>query len=332
MMSKEYGGYLPFEFGKKTGEFFGNILEDDIVRLNCGRCAFWYSLKEIMPSKVYVPYLNCAYSTDPIEDLGIDYEYYYLNNDLLPSGVEPGKGDAIVWINYYGNATEEQLNAIKALAEETNVIIDNCHAFFTPPIKNAYNCYSARKFFGVCDGAYLIKHSIRKMELEEGNSSDYIGFILNCIEKGTNACYQQNLENEKRLENSYTRMSKITRNMLERIDYSKIQTKRNDNIKVLDDALDGFNQFRVNMDSKTHMYYPFLYFSDSLRQSLVNRKIYTPTWWRHVPDYFDTDQNNIEIELSRYMIMLPIDQRYDAQDMKDIARIVIEEINNANRY
>lgn len=74
ILMKEYGGYLQLELPMKS-EYFAYIPEKDIVRLDCGRSTFWYAFNIIKPKKVYVPYFNCINSTDPIEALGIEYEF-----------------------------------------------------------------------------------------------------------------------------------------------------------------------------------------------------------------------------------------------------------------
>ena len=89
------------------------------------------------------------------------------------------------WTNYYGNATESKIK--KIFKKYKNLIIDNCHAFFSKPIKNAYNCYSTRKFFGVPDGAYLIKNGINfKGNIERDISYNNCDQLIKQLDKGVN--------------------------------------------------------------------------------------------------------------------------------------------------
>ena len=322
-MEKEYGGYLPLELPIQKKEYFDSVPERDIVRLYCGRSTFWYALKLIQPKKLYVPYLNCKNSTDPADMLGIPYEYYRLADDLTPDRIYPKEDEAVLWINYYGNATEQQIQKVVKLYSDTNLIVDNCHAFFSKPIDGIYNCYSARKFFGVCDGAYLIKNNIKRLDLLEGQSSTHAQFLMEVLEKGTNEVYPQSLINEERLGKDICSMSKLTQRILETIDYGRIKEIRKKNMLRLHKNLGKYNEFAVNIDSDTHMYYPLLISKAQLRQRIINRHIYTPTWWRHVPKYFS--QETLETKLSKYMLMIPIDQRYEETDMDDISAIIIKE-------
>lgn len=326
MSVKEWGGYLPIELPHKK-EFFSDVCEDDIVRLDCGRSAFWYALNDCRPSKLYVPYLNCINSTDPADSLGIPYEFYRLSDDLLPIDIDPEPDEAVLWVNYYGNSNNLK---VKKLVDRynTNIILDNCHAFFTKVFPQVYNCYSTRKFFGVCDGAYIIKKGITKIDLPTSASAEDILFLLKTVEKGTNACYQDNLKNENRLGKQPHFMSPLTRRILSSIDYSDVHRIRKNNINRLHKRLSVFNQFDVDLSSETQMYYPLLTDKFELRERLITQNIYIPTWWRHVPDLMKNEENAIEVKLSKYMLMLPIDQRYTTSDMDDLADVVITEYNN----
>lgn len=314
---KEYGGFLPLELPRKQ-EFFSEIDESNKLRLNCGRSTFYCAVKDSGVKKVYMPYLNCINSVDPIIAAGAEVEYYYLNEDLTPKDIVPQDGEAVMWINYYGNAFEEQIEKVSIRYE--TLFVDNCHAFFSKPLKNAYNCYSTRKFFGVADGAYLIKENVAKIALEESRSAQDTLFILKTVEEGTNAVYSENLYNEQRVASDVLKMSPLTQRILQSIDYEDIKKKRYENFRQLHRNLEEINEFNVNVGSGTHMYYPLLVFQDSLREKLVKNKIYTPTWWKHVPE--QSNYGKVETALSKYMLMIPMDQRYDTSDMDDISEII----------
>ena len=321
---KEYGGYLSFELPKKR-EYFHNISGGKIAKLNSGRTAFWYAAKNIRPSKVYVPYLNCPNSVDPFIKQGIECVFYRLDQDLMPLGVEPKKNEAILWVNYYGNFSDQQIASVSERYQNTNLIIDNCHAFFAKPLSGCYNCYSTRKFFGVPDGAYLIADDLEKINLSTSVSYDQASFMLEAIDFGTNAAYPNHLKNEDRLAAADEElMSKLTRRILESVDYDSIKRIRRKNLLKLHAFFESSNEFPVNLHSETHMFYPLLVHKDGLRERLIARRVFMPTLWRHVPDYFSKDV--LETELTKYMLLLPIDQRYGEEDMNEIADIVSCEI------
>lgn len=319
---KEYGGFIQLELPKKK-EYFNWVNENDILRLNCGRSTFYCAAKDAGVRKVYMPYLNCIDSPNPISSLGLEVEFYYLEDDLTPKDISPNEKEAVLWVNYYGNASEKVKR--KVIDKYTTLIIDNCHAFFSPPVKGVYNCYSTRKFFGVADGAYLIKDNLAKMELPESLSAENTLFLLKAIELGTNAVYSENLKNETRVAESVSKMSPLTKRILASIDYESIRKIRYRNLLMLHQKLNSINEFEVNLECETQMYYPLLISQDSLRTRLIANKIYTPTWWRHVPE--QCHYAPIETRLSKYMLLLPIDQRYDESDMSDIASIILKNLD-----
>ncbi len=61
------------------------------------------------------------------------------------------------------------------------------------------------------------------------------------------------------------------------------------------------------------MVYPMLIEHEDLRAYLVSKKIYVPHWWKDVLSRVES--NSFEHYLSTYLLALPIDQRYDLEDM-----------------
>ena len=119
-------------------------------------------------------------------------------------------------------------------------------------------------------------------------------------------------------------MSPFTKRVLQSINYTKIKSKRRENFLKMHQLLLNYNQFPVNINSQTHMYYPFMYKQENLRYKLIEKKLYNPFWWKHVLDLVPDDC--IEYYLSKYTIMLPIDQRYSLDDISMISQIVLSSI------
>tara|TARA_A100001015_G_scaffold300918_1_gene387030 strand:+ start:3077 stop:4069 length:993 start_codon:yes stop_codon:yes gene_type:complete len=319
MVKREYGGYLPLELQTFKDEYYTTNSDFNVVPLNSGRATFFFAAKEEKIKKIFLPYFTCAETGDPFKKLNVDIEYYLLDDDLLPKNVATSKGDFVFWTNYYGNAHSSQIKEISSNFE--NLIIDNCHAFFSLPVKGAFNCYSTRKFFGVSDGAYLIKDNFTLSQKFENDFSYQNSIhLVKQHDAGVNAGYQQSLRNEERLSNNYMGMSKFTKKILKSINYKEVHGKRLRNFLVLHDALHSINEFRINLESETHMYYPFLIEQEDLRYKLIEKKLYNPFWWKHVIELVPS--SSIEYRLSKYTVMLPIDQRYTENDMSQIGEIV----------
>ena len=137
MNYEEYGGYLPLELPRKKKEYFYKKNELDVLRVNSGRSAFFYSVKFQKIKTIYLPYFNCIETKDPFEANRVKIKYYNLDENLLPKDIFLKKNEFLLWTNYYGNASEDEIKYITS--NFNNIIIDNCNAFFSKPIKKAYN-------------------------------------------------------------------------------------------------------------------------------------------------------------------------------------------------
>ena len=144
------------------------------------------------------------------------------------------------------------------------------------------------------------------------------------LDQSTNAGYRHSIENEARLGKKFLRMSRFSGKLLGSINYESVQSVRTANFRVLHQLLESRNEFDINLSSETHMYYPFLHADPELRNRLVQRQVYNPHWWAHVPE--SVPVSSIEAFLSSKMVMLPIDQRYSREDMEQLASIVLEEM------
>ena len=321
---EEFGGYLPLELPPSTGELYSDSPGFRVQRLNSGRATFYFAALNARPSKVFLPYFTCADTAEPFKKLGIAVDYYLLDDNLLPKDVEPKRGELVLWTNYYGNASKQSIQeAVKRY--ENQIIVDNCHAFFSEPVKGALTSYSTRKFIGVSDGAYLVGNNVElPNDLAYDESHSRLHHLTLQIELGVNAGYPDSLLNEISVGSSYLRMSRFTRAVLSTIDYSRIQRTRRENFLRLHERLAKNNSFELNLASKTHMYYPFMFPDRDLRRRLVDKKVFSPQWWSHVPSLVPSD--SIEERLSSEMVMLPIDQRYRVEDMEKLAEIVTTEL------
>src|SRR5690606_8875362 len=97
---------------------------------------------------------TCDVLLEPIQKLGIEYEHYHIDSVLEPlfDYSRVTEQSAFLYTNYFGLKDA----FIESLASSAgNLIVDNAQSFFSRPIPGIDTLYSARKFFGVSDGAYL---------------------------------------------------------------------------------------------------------------------------------------------------------------------------------
>lgn len=322
-MQKEYGGYLPLELNEGK-DFFSNELQTR--KYNSGRAAIYMALEDLSVKRCWVPNYLCEYVKIFIASMGVEVLLYNISEKFEPLNINYQRGDAVLYTNYFGLISDKYIEYLTEQYEY--VILDNTQAFFRDPLlkKGVYNVYSCRKFFGVNDGAYLISKAFLQNErcLCKSHSEDSFSFLAEAFEKGTNAAYEHSLENEKRIDAEGVRkMSNLTDAIMKTINYDDIEKKRKENFDVLNSHLVGINELSWLIENRqsASMVYPFLVRNDGLRSFLIENKIYVPQWWKYV---LNMDiSNDFECLLSKYLIALPIDQRYTAQDMEHISSIVL---------
>jgi hypothetical protein len=312
---KEYGGFLALELSK--GNEYYNAYESNLLRLNSGRAALYCALSQNKPKKIYMPYYMCKSVYAIPEQLNIPVEYYYINEQLMPYNIQPKENEALYWANYFGIAPKSTINQINKLYKF--LFIDNAHAFFSPPINNAYNIYSCRKFFGVPDGAYLIGNHVKYQELAKNISYNRSAFLFKCLDLGTNAAYEDYKENEEYLNTNMYAMSNSTKRILESVNYQDIIKIRNENFKTLHEQLGKLNTLIISDVPNAPVCYPLLIETD-IRSYLVEQSVYVSTWWKHISETAPT--NTYDYILAKYLVPLPIDQRYDKSDMLYISDLI----------
>ena len=311
------GGYFSLELPQHE-EYHKNA-----IRLNTGRNCLEYILRCRNYNKVYIPYYTCDVVLEPFHKLDLAYEFYHVNIHLeISKEIRLKEGEALLYTNYYGL----KQRYVEHLAElyGQQLIVDNTQAFYTKPISNIDTFYTCRKFFGVPDGAYLYSDKQLEIELEQDESYKRCAFLLKRIDLNPEAGYGDFRE----ISNSFVgqpikTMSKLTQRMMQGIDYKTIAEKRRANYKMLHEALGGKNNLNLRLgDDTVPMVYPFLSSDESLREKLIENKVFVARYWPNVIDW--TDKNDIEYKLAIYVQHLPIDQRYGEIGMERIIKCINE--------
>ncbi len=313
---KSLGGYFELELHE------GKEYHEKAIALNTGRNAFEYALKAKKYKKVYLPYYTCDVMLQPVKRQGVEYVFYHIDDDFLPVLDKIENDAAIVYNNYFG-LNETGIRTVSGKFQ--NVIIDNSQAFYSKPLPGVDTFYSPRKFFGVPDGGYLYTTGIMTdVRLETDISAERTGQLLARIDSGAEAGYSIFKENEESLSDMEMKnMSLLTRRLLQGIDYDRCAEKRRYNFKVLDSKLKMRNRIHLQFtDGCIPMVYPFLSDKKGLRDHLISKRIYVATYWENVSKF--TDESSVEHRLVSNLVPLPLDQRYDINDMIQI----IKEVEN----
>lgn len=289
----------------------------DAIRLNTGRNCLEYILRARGYRKVYIPYYTCDVVLEPFKKLGIPYEYYHVNIRLeLRDEIVLKAGEALLYTNYY--CLKQRYTEQLAQKYGDCLIVDNTQAFYANPIEGIDTFYTCRKFFGVPDGAYLYTDKLLDVELEQDQSYERMLSLTKRIDLSPEAGYQDFRDTSKALVGQpIKRMSKLTQRMMQGIDYDTIAQRRRSNYLILQNSLVKGNDLKLPLeDDAVPMVYPYFTQDEGLREKLIGNKVFVARYWPNVLEW--TNKDDIEYKLAFQTQHLPIDQRYDEEEMKYI--------------
>ena len=312
---KEIGGYLELD------QLIHNEYHPNAIALNTARNALVYLVKTKHVSKIYIPYYLCDSVSNVCERENIPYDFYHVCEDFTPRFDRTlESGEYLYVVNFFGQLDSEIISNLKT--QYGRIILDNVQAFFAQPIEGIDIIYSCRKFFGVPDGAYLYSNA-DFMDLPTDISMNRMRHILGRFEGQSASDYFADFrENDALFDDlPLMYMSKLTHNLLGAIDYGSVISRRNDNWKLLHAALGDKNKLCLHTPIGPYMYPFYCENGVQVRKALAEKKIFIPTLW---PNVLDFDGCELEKDYVRNIIPLPVDQRYDANDMKKI----VEELKN----
>lgn len=300
----------------------------DAIRLNTGRNCLEYILRARKYRKVYIPYYICDSVLQPFERLGVEYEFYHIN-EQLESAIElhPKDGEAVLYVNYFGLKNRIADTFCYAYP---NTILDQTQAFYSEQ-GNRYEdksiqCdtfYSCRKYFGVPDGAYLYTDCLLSEELPQDESFERMTFLTKRIDRSPQEAYADFHANDKALSTvGMKRMSRLTEAMMRGIDYSAKANRRIRNFHILDKALRDTNRFKWAMDYGTvPLVYPYFVEDGAhLRQHLIDNQVFCARYWPNVLEWCQPD--DWEYQLAENLVCIPIDQRYGEEEMNSILETI----------
>ncbi|MEA5127269.1 MAG: hypothetical protein VB074_03730 [Proteiniphilum sp.] len=315
------GGYFGLELQK------GRHYHKRAIRLNTARNCLEYILKVRGYDKVYIPYYTCEVILEPFKKCNVEYEFYHIDGALEPvKKIELKENEAFLYTNYFGL----KQSCVERLARVYNrqLIVDNAQAFYAKPLPGIDTFYSARKFFGVADGAYLYIDKYLDEPILQDYSFERMAHLLKRIDLSAEEGYHDFQSSDNLLiNNPVKKMSDLTGAILSSIDYDRVKTIRRENYLYLHQNLEKSNKIQANIDISKHkdmvpMVYPYLVENGNrLRGIIIYNKIFIATYWANVMDWLNNE--SLEYELANNILPLPIDQRYTQDDMDQILKVLL---------
>lgn len=321
-MMKAIGGYFSLELHQVQGSY----IHKKSIHLNSGRNALEYILRSLTTIQcLWIPYYTCEVVLEPLKKLDIPYRFYSVNEYLeLTDDIELSENAYLLATNYFGIKDAY----IKELASRygEHLIVDNAQAFFAEPIDGIKTIYSPRKFVGIPDGgiAYM-ENGLDISGLERDISYERCSHLLKRLDLGAEAGYMDFRENSHQLVNQpIKRISNLTWNLLQDIDFDLVKKQRRENFKQLHEALGKSNGLPIpDMGSFTcPLVYPYLTDDCTLKKKLIENKIFVATYWPNVLEWCKED--SLEYQLVDRIVAIPIDQRYGEEEMEFVIKQIIK--------
>lgn len=310
----EMGSFLPLEISQ-NGEYHRKLLA-----INSGRNALRLAIRTLQIQKLLLPRYICDSVIKAAEAENTQISFYNIDSSFMPCISQSlSDGEYILYADYFGL---HQLDVSLVIKHYGNTIIDNVQAFYAP-VAGTATIYSCRKFFGVPDGGYLYMDKLPTLPSKD-KSYEYCDFLLKKADGLENiSCRVTYILNEQRIDYMpVAGMSNLTSKLMSGIDYEFVSRRRRENFKYLHSLLKHHNEFsQLEIRDEVPMIYPFFCHKNNLREYLIDNNIYVAQYWSEVLDR--AEDKSFESELVKYVVPLPVDQRYDYNNMDYLAEVII---------
>lgn len=344
---------LPTEYlrEKNTYQFAGYSDYPAKVFLSSGRGALRLIAKGLKARKedeVLLPAYLCKEVVKPLKDELLKARFYKVDRtlgvDIDDLGNKIGKKTrALLFIHYFG-FPEPRMHEIKALCEGKVLLIEDLvqsfltrhHGKILGSVGDA-TISSYRKWIPIPDGALLgINNTLFHVPLVKKKPPDKNLYVKNrlqglelkgnCLKHPTfskEAFRKLFISADKLLDTTPVEMSDYSRKMLLKFDFDAIVSKRRENFRYLLSRLVGFKSVnplhRELPAGVCPLGFPILAEDrDGLKKMLIRNRIYPPVHWK-LPSDVDKEEFSVSWQISDHILTIPIDQRYNAEDMQFVA-------------
>jgi len=321
------------------------------VYLSSGRDAIWYSIRSLglsFSDEVMLPAYLCKEVVKPFVEAGVGIKFYKVKRTLAIDLEDittkiSSKTKAILFINYFG--FPQPLELIQKLRERYQgyLIEDNVQALLTQFSGYPLNGFgdivfsSYRKFIPTPDGACLSFKNLRGPLLKVISKTSFGHFkfivlrLLGLLLKYFNdkkSIFFDLAEKEIDVYPKPAPISRISSWLLKKVDFDECIVKRRKNYEFLLSAFKHDESVRPLYTELQRgvcpLGFPMLVKNrDQMRDHLIRNRIYPPIHWE-LPGEIDEKEFSGEWEISRNILTIPIDQRYDEDNMKYIVSIISE--------
>ena len=310
---KPVGGYFELELQR------GKLPYPNAVPVNFGRGGLALIVKARNYRRIWIPDYICPVVPRYLLRLGVAYSTYEIGLNLEPMAIPTLESDeAFLYVNYFGVK-----DAYCRMLEQTqkNLVLDLTQAFYyEPTIADGFN--SPRKFFGVPDGAFVFGAGLTDDGLPQAISYNQFEPLLRRADNDLAGGYSAFHALDDARENlDAAKMAPLTRAMIASLNVAEARSRRDANFTALTGSLALTNELKQLQGIFGPLVYPYLVQDGAqLKRRLIENKIFCPTYWPNIQS-----MGSAVRRLVKDLVCMPIDQRYDEEDMKRILEVVNNE-------
>ena len=320
--SKEYTNNF------KTGTWF-----------SCGRHALneiFIQLKKKKIKNIYLPIYACQSINNILKNFKFKKFYYDIDKNLNQKLNVINKNSAIIIINYFGIKNNFNL---KKISHKAIIINDLSHSFFQKKIKmqkNQYYFFSLRKFGLFNYGGWCNVKSNAKIIKNTNMLTNLSKKIRKVKQEYLDKQKKRNLKHEIKIINKFKDFDQKLYNfkspihkknikMIKKINFFKIKKIRRKNFVYLKNKLPLNLILNLNLEKQGIPLGFFLVVKknrNKLIKKLKSNGIFCPVHWV-VPKRFK-NKKKFSYSLSKSLLTIPIDHRYNNNHLNKIIRNIYE--------
>jgi len=320
MMPKPIGGFFELELPPGPHRLHGQARE----ALSSGRACLMRLCQELRPTRVYLPFYVCDSVLMALDAAATPYRFYGLTETLeLPELPRMAEGEYLLYINYFG--LKDDYVATLQAHYAGRLWLDLTQAFYYVPRPEQWAFNSARKFFGVPDGAYLYGAGpTTPVGSPLVNKSIEINHLLWRQLGRQQQAYAAFSAYEAGFSCEVSAMSDVSRTWLSWIDYPVVKARRLANFARYHELLGAYNEWQLpQQPTGVPFCYPLRLPALFNRPLLFAQNIFVPALWREVQTRAGHENYSWEVRLVDELLPLPVDHRYTPEDIDFVAAQVL---------
>jgi hypothetical protein len=336
MTKRIIGGAFHFPYARPNHDALRLLDSTNGMYVNA-RSALYAIAHAAQLSQVWLPSFVCEAVVEPFRMTGTTIRFYPVDGELMVhiKELDLREGDAFLLVAFFGIVPPadlyRHLNSAGAI-----VIEDLSQALFAQPNPLAtYSVYSPRKFFPVPDGGVVVSKIQKTGEWPQDEVKDYErhGQFLEAVEAyASRSLFEAGVNeslnwhphfqaSEKLMSTGLQKISNFTRwFLLFAADWESEREKRIRNYDYLATRLPQFTLLK-RAPGDVPLGFPLVCENrDILRQRLFEEKVFPPIHW--VIDGFVPATFQESHALSKRIMTLPCDARYQCDDLERMAKII----------